>query len=214
MCKTTIVVILIVLAGVSLFAQTDAVIREVSGKVEIRLPEKSWQPAAVGMRLPIGGFISTGVNSLAVLEIGPSVLRVKQLTRVQLQELVQQGGTLTTSLNLPVGKVSAEVKSAAGLKNDFKLRSPVSTAAVRGTRFDFDGYNLVVTQGVVRLVNQLQQTRNVAGGEDLAITGYEEMVNGEGAKTERIDVEISSSPVAPPPPVVTGGNTGAIVIQF
>jgi hypothetical protein len=214
MCKTTIVVILIVLTGVSLFAQTDVVIREVSGKVEIRLPEKSWQPAAAGMRLPIGAYISTGVNSLAVMEVGPSVLRVKQLTRVQLQELVQQGGTLTTSLNLPVGKVSAEVKSMAGLKNDFKLRSPVSTAAVRGTRFDFDGYKLVVMEGLVRLVNQLQQARNVAGGEDLAIAGYEQMANGEGAKTERVEVAISSSPAAPPPPAGTGGNTGGIVIKF
>ena len=113
----------------------------------------AWKPAAAGMSFPVGATISTGFNSEAVLELGPSVLRVKALTRMRVDELVQKGGTLSTGLYLKVGKVRADVKSAEGLKHDFKLTSPVSTAAVRGTIFDYDGINLDVEGGTVLLVN-------------------------------------------------------------
>jgi len=192
MKRITIVLVLFGLLAAPLFAQHSAVIKEVSGKVEVKEAQKAWAPAQVGMTISKGTYISTGFNSSAVLELGPSVLRVRQLTRMQLEELVEKEGTLTTGVNLPIGKVKAEVKSVAGLRNDFKLKGPVSTAAVRGTGFEYDGFSVKVDEGLVMLINMLLQKRGFAAGEDGSTTGYDALANGEGAKTARTAVDISA----------------------
>jgi hypothetical protein len=43
------------------------------------------------------------------------------------------------------------VEPSAGGTLDFSVRSPVATASVRGTAFDFDGTRLVVEEGRVHL---------------------------------------------------------------
>jgi hypothetical protein len=101
------------------------------------------------MTISRGTTISTGFGSRALLDLGNAVLNVQPLTRLRLEELIQKEGTVQTDLFLRVGKVKAEVKSVAGLQQDFKLRSPVSTAAVRGTEFDYSGYDIVVINGEV-----------------------------------------------------------------
>ena len=88
------------------------------------------------------------------LRVGPSEVQVRQLTRMELSQLVAEAGTLTTTINLRVGRLRANVNTAEGLRNDFRVRSPVSTAAVRGTRFDAEviglgGLRTQVFNGVV-----------------------------------------------------------------
>jgi hypothetical protein len=155
-------------AGVA-FAQ-DAVFTRVSGKVEVN-PGSGWKAAAVGTTVAKGTMISTGFDSTAVLEVGQSTVSVRPLTRMSLEELVQQPGSQTTSLYLRTGKVTAQVKTAEGLKQDFKLRSPVSTAAVRGTSFTYDGHSVRVSEGVVQFINRLEQRTAVAAGEGASTNG-------------------------------------------
>ena len=180
MRKLAIVLMLFLLVAPVLFSQT-AVVRQVVGKGEIKAPGQQWTPATVGMDVSRGSFISTGFRASAVVELDNAVLNVKQLTRMQLEELIRREGTTTTGLFLKTGKVNAQVRSVKGLSHDFKLRTPVSTAAVRGTEWDSDRWEIKVKEGAVALINRLKQERAV----------YDDAIIGEGddiiTGSERLD---------------------------
>jgi hypothetical protein len=172
-----------------LFAQTQAVIREVTGKVEVKAAGAlAWAPAKPGQLLAKGSFISTGFNSTAVLNLGSSVVSVKPLTRLQLEELIAREGAVSTSLFLKVGKVSAAVKTGEGLKQDFTVKSPVSTAAVRGTDFEFDGLTVTVINGLVYFSNNLGQGRGVGQGESSSAAGDGPPSGGDQEKLDSTGV--------------------------
>ncbi len=153
--KKTVLLFMIFLISIPVFAASNAVVKETKGKVEFMKPgSSSWVKASPGDEIPEGSTISTGFRSSAVIEAGESVLTIDALTRIELEELMQQGGNQTTGLFLRVGKVNAEVKRDTGLTHNFRLRSPSSTAAVRGTNFTFDGRKLIVNRGAVALIGQ------------------------------------------------------------
>ncbi len=164
MKKKYMVLGIMLVMGTFLFADITAVVKNVSGKVEVRVPGGRWKKAFPGMKIQKGYYISTGFKSEAVLVLGTSQVIVRQLTRMELEKLVQKEGTVHTGLNLRVGRVRAVVKTSRGLKQDFKLRSPISTAAVRGTQFEYDGRNLTVYKGTVAFTNPLGQQRLVPAG--------------------------------------------------
>ncbi|MDZ7794103.1 MAG: FecR domain-containing protein [Spirochaetia bacterium] len=172
----TIPIILLLIAVLLLLAapvySVNAVIEETKGKVELKAIGGSWRKAEVGMEIGLGTTVSTGFNANAKIAIGDTVLEVKPLTRMELEELIEKEGTIDTELNLKVGKIKANVRSSAGLQNNFKLRSAQSTAAVRGTVFVYDGYTLSVEQGRVSLSNKLGQVRSVGSGEQSSTDGY------------------------------------------
>jgi len=169
--KLGVAVIVLALAGVPLFAQQTAVITNIVGKVQLKAQGSDWVNATAGATVGTGTFVSTGFNSSAVLDLGTSQIQVKQLTRMRLDDLLRSGNNATTSLFLAVGQVHANVDNSAGLVQNFTLNSPVSTAAVRGTIFDFDGVHVVVERGVVQFFNQLLQSRSVAAGESSTLNG-------------------------------------------
>jgi hypothetical protein len=172
MKKIGIILIIISLIVGSLSAQSSAVIKETTGKVEVQAPGGQWTSAAVGMNISRGTTISTGFGSRALLDLGNAVLNVQPLTRLRLEELIEKEGTVQTDLFLRVGKVKAEVKSVSGLQQDFKLRSPVSTAAVRGTEFDYSGYDVVVIDGEVIYQTSRGQERTYSSGEGGGDKGF------------------------------------------
>jgi len=181
--KTTVLALALLGILVPLLsAQSQAVIKEATGKVELLAAQQAWIPAKAGMKVAPGTTISTGFNSTAILDLGGSILQVKPLTRMRLEELVQKQGTVQTSLFLQIGKVKADVKTAAGLTQDFKVKSPVSTAAVRGTGFDYDGYDLYVYEGAVTYSNLLGQERTYASGEEGSTNGSDTPADGQDGK--------------------------------
>lgn len=174
----------------------QATVKEFSGKVEVKTANGDWQPVAANMVIDRGSSLSTGFNSRLVLLIGQTQLIVKPLTRLLLEELVKRESTNVTGLNLKVGKVNANVKSAAGERTEFTLKGPASTAAVRGTEFDYDGYALQVTEGVVQFFNLLSQMRPVGAGDRSETDGTDFPSSGESG-------HIDDSNVGGP-----GGTTG------
>ena len=196
------------------WAQTEAVVQRVAGRVEVMQPGGAWAAAAPGMRLALGATVSTGFDSEATLALGASVLQVKPLTRMRIDQLAQQGGTVSTELYLRVGRVRAEVKGAEGLRQDFKVRSPISTAAVRGTAFGYDGVNAEVDDGVVTLINQFNQGTSLGPGEQGSSTGDDPPVGGEDKKEQDSTTQPSTGGGgtggdAPPP-----AKTGSIRINW
>jgi len=180
MKKISIILILVFISS-GLFAEISAEIGDTSGKVEIKAPGEEWVKAEPGMAFGKGYMISTGFRSEAVIKIGPSQLVVKQLTRMGLDELVEKQGTVSTGLNLRVGKIRAEVRTTEGLRQDFRLTSPISTASVRGTSFEYDGVNLKVFEGIVAFTNRKGQSRSVKPGETSRTTGFSSPETAEEA---------------------------------
>ncbi len=201
MKRILIICALLLLVSVFVSAQNEAVVKEASGKVEILAPPRGWTAAQVGMSVPVGATISTGFNSRAVLDLGNAMLTVSPLTRMRLEELIEQEGTVKTDLYLRVGKVRAEVKTAAGLRQDFKLRSPVSTAAVRGTGLGYDGSNVEVYEGNVVYFNLLGQNRSYGPGEGGGGSGYG--TPGSGGDGKEGDAGVNPYTTGP------GGSSGS-----
>ena len=142
-----------------------ALVRELSGKVDVMPPGKAWAPAVVGQKLDKGAQIATAFRSSATLALGDSLLAVKPLTQMSIEKLVQTGNLVKTEVYLRVGKVKADVVTPQGLANDFKLKSPTATASVRGTSFEFDGETLLVERGTVVMIAASGAERPVKRGE-------------------------------------------------
>jgi hypothetical protein len=200
---TLTVAIALALAPV-LFSQTQAVLKEFKGKVEIKAGGGEWQPVTAGMKFDTGASISTGFSSTALLDLGTSTLKVAPLTRMQLVELIARQGSVSTTLALKVGRVNAEVKSAPGLRQDFTLKGPQATAAVRGTEFEFDGVSVKVINGLVFFTNTQGQGRGVGAGEQSSTTGTGLPTSGdqENETTTSVEPHTSTGGTSLPPSAV------------
>jgi hypothetical protein len=144
-------VLFLAMAAPLLFAQ-EALIREISGTVEVKAANAAdWSPAVRGQSIARSTLISTGFKSSALIVIGNSTLSVQPLTRLSLEELASAEGSEKVDLSLRTGRVRANVKPPAEGKIDFTVRSPSSTASVRGTSFEFNGIELRVAEGTVHL---------------------------------------------------------------
>jgi hypothetical protein len=160
-----IVVLALVLSGIlftwNVHAQEPAFFRELSGTVEIKAPGSAvWVSAAAGDRIEKNTLISTGFRSTAVLVLGDSVITVRPVTRLSLEEIIKNQGGEQVNLYLQTGRIRAEVKPPTGGRTDFTVRSPSATASVRGTAFEFDTENLRVDEG--RVVYSLANGRAAA----------------------------------------------------
>jgi hypothetical protein len=140
----------LILAGGFLCAQeSEAYIREFTGTVDVKVGTAAWRAARTGERIAKDTVISTSFKSTALIALGNSTLIVKPLTRLTLAEIQNMQGDESVDLYLHTGRVRAEVNPPVSGKTNFTMRSPTTTASVRGTSFDFDGVNLSVDEGRV-----------------------------------------------------------------
>lgn len=148
MRKVLSFLILLLISAASLAA--SATVKSFYGKVKVKLePGANWSKISVGQELPANALVSTGFNSQLVLDLGNATLDVLPLTRMKVEEITETQDQITTSLFLQGGKIKADVDKIEGQINDFKIKSPVATASVRGTSFTFSGNTLVVHEGIV-----------------------------------------------------------------
>jgi hypothetical protein len=206
----TLCLILILTAGYAFTAVIT--VKEVIAKVEVRRPgETAWQKAEVGMELPLESSISTGFRSMAVLDLGTSEIQVMQLTRMSVEELMEQQDSVSTSLLLDAGKIRADVKTSVTRTHDFTVTSPVATASVRGTSFVFDGFSVQVLAGTVNYFNRIGERVTVAEGTESKTVGTttptppaEELVKVTEVKasteveevvTETLETAVETTPV-------------------
>ena len=129
-----IIFLLLILFSVSVvFAATDvAVVNSVVGKVEVQINE-SWVQLKNGDILTSGSVISTGFKSSAVLYIGQSLIEVRALTRLTIEEIIEQNQNYNTTMFLDAGNIKADIKKSENKRVGFKVRTSVATASVRGT---------------------------------------------------------------------------------
>ncbi|MGA2615211.1 MAG: hypothetical protein ABSG38_17385 [Spirochaetia bacterium] len=213
--RLPIAIFALLVLGIPLFAQQTAVIQELTGRVQLKEANGEWADAAPGITVSQGTLISTGFNSTAVLDLGTSKIQVRPLTRMRLAELLRKGDTVTTSVFVTVGKVRADVQRIPSLTQAFKLQSPVSTAAVRGTQFTFAVTWVTTNEGVVEFQNAEGLGRDVGPGEGSELSGLQLPVSPSDYRAQQENVDPNTGPgeILPANGTLLPG-TGSIVVTI
>ena len=156
--KKGIIAFVLMLAGISVFAQ-NGVVKELTGTVELKSSGSSaFILAKAGDAVNQDTVVSTGFKSTALIEVGSTTLTVRPLTRLTLTEIKATSESETVNVSLQAGRVRVDMNPPAGSKASLSVSSPTATASVRGTSFEFDTRNLYVISGNV----MLQGTRGEA----------------------------------------------------
>ena len=133
--KKLVLLLLIAIFSISFSfaASTDvAIVNSVVGKVEVQVND-AWIQVKNGDILSSGSVISTGFKSSAVLYIGASLIEVRALTRLTIEEIREQNQNYNTTMFLDAGSIKADIKKSENKRVGFKVRTSVATASVRGT---------------------------------------------------------------------------------
>jgi hypothetical protein len=193
----------ICLPGLNLHAQEIAFFRETNGTVEIKASGSAvWVSATAGDRIEENTLISTGFKSTAVVVLGNSVITVRPVTRLSLDEIIRNQNSERVNLRLQTGRIRAEVNPPDRGKTDFTVRSPIATASVRGTVFEFDTENIRVDEGrVVYSLDNGRETPVSAGGTSHADETSNTVVSPFAAAEELLSPAL-------PPGSDSGNSTG------
>jgi hypothetical protein len=108
----------------------------VEGKARARTdPTAEWQLVAEGMKLPVGAEITTGPRARVTCLIPPGEeFVVDRMSTVTVLEAERRGNRQRTRLIMDYGRTAARVQ-AAGIEHDMQIRTPATTASVRGTEY-------------------------------------------------------------------------------
>ncbi len=154
MKKSLFVIMLIAALTASVYA-ADVKLISTSGTVEIKEPGGEWTPAEAGQSISLKSIISTGFGSRARIDAGGMIMNLQPLTRISVENLTEKENTTSTQVSLKSGRVRATRPPATRAERrsiDFRVSTPVATAAVRGTDFEIGANNRLVTyEGLVEL---------------------------------------------------------------
>ena len=210
--KKLILSVLVIFAAFGSFAMQATVI-SAKGKAEVQ-NGSTWIALKEGDALDQGSVIQTGFKSEVVLKIKESTVTVAPLSRITLQTLAEReglGGAVAkdeTSIFLDTGSLKSNVQKSADRRVGFTVRSPVATASVRGTEFDFaTRYKSVVlntTKGKVAFWKNTKQSEQVL---DNAAANPEAPAELAGVGNEPQDI----SDYAPQNAIVVSKGEGAAV---
>ena len=191
---------LLFLGTVSVMAQSpgSGIITEITGTVEIKhAGTADFIAAKNGDALAQNTVISTGFKSIALVTVGSSVITVKPMTRLTLGEITASAGAETINVSLQTGRVRVDVNPPAETRATVTVRSPVATASVRGTSFEFDTQSITVLSGTVAF-------QGTNGKVMLVNAGSASQVTGSGRAADPSDS--FTAELRPPP--IAGGDSG------
>lgn len=174
----------------------DSIIHNITGFVEIRYPGEDWISASEGDALTPDTIISTSFDSAATILIGNrGVIEVQPLSRLTIKDLAESADLLSTDLYLEFGRIDAQVNTGGEVEHHFSLRTSVSVASVRGTRFLGDGETWTAAEGSVRVENQAGRAVTITAGESLRITGIASFLRPQLLKEKQSTVAPYTNPV-------------------
>lgn len=133
-----------------------AVVVSVTGRVQHATMNEEgaltgWADVVVGQRLDAGAWLRSSVRSQAVLRVGVNAtVELQSLSRCAIQELAQGDGVLRTRIGVDRGELDLSVDRLEGMTNDFEVRTPTASMAIRGTdlRVGFDALRGAHVTGV------------------------------------------------------------------
>jgi len=200
--KRNVLMVLTLLCAAQAFSQNEfaqnGVIKELNGTVELKHAGRTdFVPAKSGDTVAKDTVVSTGFKSIALINLGSTVLTVRPLTRLTLAEISASEEKETLNVSLQTGRVRVEVNTPAGKKNFTTVSSPMATASVRGTSFEFDTQSLTVLKGTVTFQGN-------QGGAMLVSAGSASEVKDNGRAAAPIETNTAALLL---PPVV-GSDSG------
>ena len=156
--------------------QLQARIIDVSGKARWRpSADAEWKDAAVNDDLSPGAEIRTGMRSRVTLRFRNATVLVDSSTNFSIPTIEQEGDVLRTIAAVRSGRADFKVDKV-GLQNDFKVVTPSTTLAVRGTSFStisgpLKGVEIVgARENAIRAIEvryaALNQTVEMSGGAE------------------------------------------------
>ncbi|MBQ9205370.1 MAG: FecR domain-containing protein [Treponema sp.] len=202
------------LLAFSSFAMQATVV-STKGKAEVQ-NGSSWVALKNGDTLDQGSVIQTGFKSEVVLKIKESTVTVAPLSRITLQTLAEREGVAgaqpkdETSIYLDTGSLKSNVQKSADRRVGFTVRSPVATASVRGTEFDYaTRYKSVALKTTGGKVAFWKNTKQSEAALDNAAANPDLPAEEAGVGNEPGDI----SDYAPPTAIVVsrGEDAGASV---
>jgi hypothetical protein len=182
-------------------ASLRAVFIDVSGKVQWRAGEKDqWRDAKVDDVVDAGVEVRTGTRSHAALRLKNATVLVDAGTRFQIPTMVKDGETLRTTAAVTHGRADFKVDKV-GLSNDFKVVTPSTTLAVRGTEF-------AISTGPLKQVEVVGARRNAINAIELkyALTNTTVQLSGSASSSSSVSHPAHAAVVAaaPPTPAAAG----------
>jgi hypothetical protein len=201
---------ILIFSALSAFAQSG-VIKDITGTVELKpAGAGNYTPASAGALVMADTVISTGFKSAALVEVGSALIAVRPLTRLTLTEISVSSGMATINVNLQAGRVRVDVNPPAGARASVTVSSPVATASVRGTSFEFDTRNLRVNSGNVIFQGTRREGTLITAGFSSSTDQNGRAINpaGFGADAYRPQMPSGTQDNASPAAVTTGTSEG------
>ncbi len=149
--KRAIIMFLLISAAIAV-GSAEVTVISFSGTVEIKEPGGVWAAVSAGQVVSTRSMISTGFGSRAKLSAGGMELNLQPLTRVSIDSLTSDGEITRTAVSLQSGRIRATrppVTRRTRTSIDFRVSTPVATAAVRGTDFFLSTNKLMTNGGMV-----------------------------------------------------------------
>ena len=186
---------------------------DVRGKVQWRSgPDAPWQAAKVNDVIASGAEVRSGLNSHAALKLGSNATALIDAgTMFQVPTVVREGDVLRTVVAVKSGRADFKVDKV-GLSNDFKVVTPSTTLAVRGTGF-------AVATGALKQVEVLGARRNAINAIQLkyALTNTTVQMSGGAASSSSVQQPTHNALVSTAPPTTAGAlpstNATETVVQ-
>ncbi|MFM8642797.1 MAG: FecR domain-containing protein, partial [Phycisphaerales bacterium] len=173
---------------------------EVNGKVQWRSgADQPWQNAKVDDVVTPGAEVRTGLKSFAALRVGDNATALIDAgTMFQMPSVVKDGDTLRTTVSVKSGRADFKVDKV-GLTNDFKVVTPSTTLAVRGTEF-------AVASGALKNVEVLGARRNTINAIELkyALNNTTVRMSGAAASNSNLKQPTHNAVVATASPATAG----------
>jgi hypothetical protein len=121
-------------------AERKAKIIDIEGEVKVKLLDEGWVAGQVGMLLGEGDVVVTKGDSEASLSMNGNgemaTVNVYEDSQLMLTELAEdEGGALSTLLELGLGKILIKAKKLHSEEEKFEVKTPTTIVGVRGTTF-------------------------------------------------------------------------------
>jgi hypothetical protein len=168
----------------------------VSAKGEASMFEGGqWKSLSKGQTLSEGAKISTGINSIVVLNIDGNVVTVKPMTSIKIYKNMANESSRETYIGLTHGAVQAKVNKLEKVKTKFNITTPVATSSVRGTEElvsygPVEGMKIEVLEGIIDAFNR--ETQNSVTGRQvfhlLGDSARPGSVNGDTRNSWMVDI--------------------------
>lgn len=159
---------------------------DLSGRVEQRLSQGSWQPAKVNDSLSDGDEIQTWEGKATLLMSDESMVKLNRNSYMRLQTVSQTASWRRTSNIAPASSSVLQsiyqlLKGEAWIRNnnrdlDIEIQTPTVTASLRGTEINIqivspELVNIAVLEGALEASNSVGSVRAVAGEVVIAALG-------------------------------------------